>query len=49
LRVQGFKGTDSHKWGAAPSHYEDEYYEKFNEGLNFILKNKEDYYYERTN
>lgn len=47
LRIEGYKGTNKHKWGAAPSHYENEYYLKFNEGIDYILQNKKDYHYRK--
>lgn len=48
LSLNGFKGTGDHKWGAAPSHYENEYYEKYNEGLDYIVENKKDYSYNHS-
>lgn len=44
LSLKGYNGANKHKWGLSPSHYENEYYEKFNEGLAYILSEKKDYY-----
>lgn len=44
LSLKGYNGASKHKWGLSPSHYEDEYYQKFNEGLDYILSEKKDFY-----
>lgn len=44
LSLKGYNGANKHKWGLSPSHYENEYYEKFNEGLEYILSEKKDFY-----
>lgn len=48
LKLEGFLGTSNHKWGAAPSHYEDKYYEMFNQGLDYIINNKKDFHFNNT-
>lgn len=45
LRIDGYIGTEKHKWGPGKAHYEDEYQNRFNEGLDYILDNNENYYF----
>lgn len=45
LRIDGYIGTENHKWGPGKAHYEDEYQHRFNEGLDYILNNNENYHY----
>lgn len=45
IKLVGFQGTENHKWGASPSHYQDEYYKYFNKGLEYIIENRKDYNY----
>src|SRR5699024_1907429 len=45
LKINGYIGTELHKWGPGKAHYEDEYHEKVNSGLDHIINHKEDFYY----
>lgn len=45
LKITGYIGSETHKWGPGKAHYEDEYHQRFNEGLDFILKENDNFYY----
>lgn len=45
LKIDGLIGTKEHKWGPGKAHYQSEYHEIFNQGLDYIIKNNDDFYY----
>lgn len=49
LRIDGFIGDENHRWGNGPAHFEEGYYYKFLEGLDYIIKQEKDFYYSKNN
>lgn len=47
IKIDGYLVDDNNKWGAAPSHFEKDYYLKFNEGLDYVIKNNKDFYFKK--
>lgn len=45
LRINGCIGTEEHKWGPGKAHYENKYHDIFNQGIDYIIENKKDFYY----
>lgn len=47
IKIEGYLVDEKNKWGAGPSHFEEDYYIKFNEGLDYVINKGEDFYYKK--